>query len=842
MKIEQIICALKKGILNETSEILAQSEGLWDEDKSEIEELLKSQGPGSEDEDIPALYGFFVLKSGRHCFFINKKIDIVYGSIYHFLVLDEETFSFYPIQLVDSDVFEVSYEDILVNKTLPVLHGIPLSDTISMDKVTDFVKKKIASGFKEMISCAIDYHENGFPIYITDSNENSLMWIAAVQMSFPVELSHKVTFSSLNINREGFMFHCSSSNYMTAEDISDRYIFDFKKGIRGKPKTALKSFRIIEMGYLSSRKVLDAFHRFLLQFDCKVLNEEIDDCYNLFLLAELKQVNALSNAEIKASLDYAKNYGDADVLDYIYNMIEPTLHGIIKAADFENALSIAGFLFKAALNSPRITILSGAYEFFYTMLDHLMFDYKIEDANIVFYIYNEASLMCGERVSSFYKNCIDEKHIVYITAMLKEKPSLHRAQAALSIVLHSLINLESSWSQALHIKDMPILLDMSLEHICQSHSSMEFVLDIASQNTEYFTRTIMLFYNRIKNPDIMSRMIDKIISILDIKDEDNKIEIRKEIFRLEGSKLLLDEFSERLKKAEDKRAFFEEYRTKVLNSMSAYEKACFSNAVDYFIKSLDKAEAYTESLKFIDGMINSSYDLDDTALLVCLKAFEAQVEIPPSDYIKNLIPEIKRMKKARSIKTYPDITEIIDYALFLQSTEAGNISLDEALEGILGIESLDDKRAEMYMKWCLPYLMKLSREAEDHKKIMHILGKDRQDEQFYKGYMSGIRQIVSNDNGVGAGLLSSFCVYYFFYLEPRYRILEEEELIEIINNKLVETLKEQSASTLREIDGNIKREFENRRLSLPVLWNRLYNEVLNSRDKSIFKNIKGLFK
>jgi hypothetical protein len=144
--------------------------------------------------------------------------------------------------------------------------------------------------------------------------------------------------------------------------------------------------------------------------------------------------------------------------------------------------------------------------------------------------------------------------------------------------------------------------------------------------------------------------------------------------------------------------------------------------------------------------------------------------------------------------------------------------------------------------WYVPNIIGYASSTEDYKRMMHILGREGMDLFVHLACLRSIDDMIGKDGARGANLLLQFSVYYFFYLEPRCKMIGDEGLLENIRISLQDTLAQQSKELVKSFDADLKREFESRRLSLPVQWGLIYNEVMGKNDSRSKGSILNIFK
>lgn len=843
MKIYQIICiSHKNGITGDIHfEKMAASDGITDDEMREFQGIFH---PSEETGTYPA-YSFFKLKGGRYCVCMAKSPTGDGADFFcHGLILDEGYWPFYPVQLIGSSAFKYGIEEDFEGSKLPVLEVIEPGNAADCDRVSEFARTRLQNGVRDMIGAVVEFKKCHHHISVVDSNENIPLWIGAVQMAFPVRMAHNITFatSPYYTNYDDCMMKASGTDHNPLYRYGQDYIFDYMRGIKGKPGVNPKFLRIVSMGYIGSRKTLESFHRFLDQFGEIEIDEEIDGCYDLFMMVNFRKGN-MSSRDIMWAFDFTMKHGSQEILDDIFQMLEPSLDRIVRVVDMDAAESTAGFMFKTALNSKKLILMDRVCYFFYNMIDHLVFDYKVPDVEDIFRLFKQTAEYCGDRAHSFFRYSVSRDRINYMANLLSGKCTPERAEICIMMVLESFIRLGYMWDNALHIDGVPVLMNLCVTSIVDNGMDVSRVLQVSLSEGSFFAKMAMMFYNRIKQESGANSFTKAFASTMAELEGDEAAFVRRLIYDMEGGKLLFEEYSILLNEASDKVLFFNHYMNDVFERVPGYDKKYFDDAVKMYIKSLEDEHVYGESLRFLKGIIENRIVLSDEALTYIIKGFEKHVPLSsPSEDIRCIIPSIKKIKRSRDIITFPDIAGMVDFAVNLENIKGEPYIFEEIIQEFPETGRVDEERYKEYVRWCLPLIIALSKNPEHHRDIARIFGAEDVTVQFYSYYLRCIEDIIKSDRQAGTDILLQFCIYFFFYLEPRYKILEQTELFEEIKNIIAEVFLRQPKSIIQYVDSGIRDEFERRALSLPLQWGQVYKDVMHKKRKQLIKNITGIFR
>lgn len=829
--------------------IYSVSQGM---DEADINEITEKYASGRYydkpiDDEIYPYYSFFKLNSGRYCIFSGRFIDDEKENyILHGLILDEGIWPFYPVQIIGSPVF--NYEaDFLSNDVLelPVLDSVQEGNAVTIENTSEFIKTRMDYGYDEMIAAVLEYHESNKPVVIRNSYDSLGFWIASIQMAFPLQIAHNISFSIWDCftRDDDAVIQCLDNNLFSVRVSNEDYlVFDYGSGIITKLGRSFGFLKIVKAGYLISRATIETFHRFLSNFKYNSLDEGIDDGYNLFVMCNFGGIN-MDSKRIESAFKFALNETEEGAGEDVFRMIEPSIEKIIKSMDINSCAAASEFLFKAALNSNKPALLDKTCTFFYRFIDHLTFDDKNPSYDDIYKIYDYAASINRGKSAALFKYAISQERISYITANLTNDCTPRRAAFYIRIVLSSGIEIDYSWSQLIHTHNMGLFIDLGIKSMIENGQGIGDCFETAAKSCEYFENLAVLFYNRITEPSTANIFLNAFAAGLDKQDEEQKLEIRKKVFDAGCGKLLYEEFVLHLLQADDKPAFFEYYSINVFDKIIDYSKQYYSAAVILYIQKLPHEYMYQESMKLLNEYMKGSLFLNDDGLLWVIKGFEDTQNLSkPEPDMNDFIFKLNIIKKSKSIITAPDILGMIDFAIWVEKDRT-SLSVNDILKQPLDIDKLDEKRYVNYITWCLPLVIRCCKSPEDHKRVISQFGREGMDLQIFSLYLSSLVQILSESHEEGFKLLVQFYVYYFYYMEPIYRMTEDEEAAEKVKDMLTQTLMDQSQEFISDFDKCMRNEFESRGLSIPIKWKEIYVvSKVNKEKQSLRKRIASVFK
>jgi len=408
MKIYQLYyTSCRKGLSSGSGfQTYAMSDGITEDERKEIERYgvyvppndLPSQPNPEEIETLfPVSFVFFRLKSGRYGVCQSKYIGQDYSGRYgnyfcHALILENEYWPFYPIQLYGSSVFrdhlvedEAGTDDTPPPLSPIDLENISLNENLDIDVITDFIEDYGIESLKDMLTAVLNYEQSHRRVILCDQQENIPYWIGAIQMSFPVILAHTLTFTTYTYDPEGMnALICSTPRnggrfaFTETQRNFEYYLFDFVQGENSEIEAAYKFNQVVDIGYSISRDNLIAFHDFIDQFSYNAINAEIDAAHDLFTISGTG-ISDMSYENLISAIQFANAYAPDEVLGHLSERINEITEEISGRADSGAAQVVTEFLFRVARETNEVSHYDNAYNFFFHSLRHLIIEYGQAD-------------------------------------------------------------------------------------------------------------------------------------------------------------------------------------------------------------------------------------------------------------------------------------------------------------------------------------------------------------------------------------------------------------------------------------------------------------------------------
>jgi hypothetical protein len=843
--IYQIIFKYK---LNENLEgkwrIFGISEGFDLKDSEEIEELFCNRDIIGNKESL----SFLKLNSGRYCICCfkqcNSKNEDAGVHVLHALVLSKGKFPFYPVMMYKSPVFEnkIYEEENQGILKLPTLKNIELGEIIAFESVSAFIRSAHEYNIRQILSAYIDCINHGKGIIISSNEDYIVYLVASIQMAFPENLAHEITFSSSILNNDKFMISTRTSNQNHEICSNNRFdLLDLKGNIINYISSTYKFTHIVEIGYLVSKHNLDGFHKFLNCFRYDKLDYRIEDAYNLYTIIRTG-IGEMDVSSVKSALEFSYKNGTDEAYRQILLSVPQIIDKISREVDSDLAYMISNFLFKAARQTNSIFFIDRAYDLFFKSMYNLVFSSQKKELLKCEKFYNRVIEENKDLEEGLAKYLVDTKRINMIVSYLPLDADADKSEFYLRVIISSLIKLKYSWKKALLIDGVRELFDSCINNITNSNINYKAILDIASEDKEYFVNVFMNIYDKVSNSDII---IEVMSSLIKLKDDVWKLKVRRDIKSYSnGDYILFQEFILGLKSSQDIVKYFQHYYESVFKELLDYREKYFEQSLKAYLELIPKKDSFNGANMVLNHIIEENINLNMDILLTIIKEFEEGLALLlPNDDLKNIIGAVKNLKRSKGIVTNPDIIKLIDFGIWIDGLNNSTDSvIDEIIKEEIRLEGLDEKRYNEYINWCLPILITFCIYADDHRVIIRTFNICDKEEEFFLKYMEHLEGLLKEENSKGYEILLSFMIYFFFYFEPRYKLQGEDMVLEKVTNKIINILSGQSKSWVNNFSIDIKNEFGEKGLSIPVQWNEIYNKVMAVRSRSVFDRVIEFFK
>lgn len=793
--------------------------------------------------DVIQCFAFLKLTSGRFCIISMKPRDNE-EYIVHAITVDEGQFSFYPIEAYKTPLFSIaSHRNIdMKARYLSDLKQLPLNEEFNFNSMVSFVKKTSGYNVKKMISVFLDSIKNDKNFILSGNEETLIYSISALQMAFPLKLAHDVFFSI--VSSDGMSFRANitiKSETINHEYMEGQFVYiNAEENFKDIETRDYKFSHIVELGYLIAKQNLEAFHIFLNYFCYDSLDERVEDAYNLFSIVKTG-IGEMDIETIEDAVEFAHKYGTNEANRQVLIQMPGVLDKISREVNFQSGEIITKFLFKAANQVNSIFFLDRVYDFFYKSIYNMVFGSNRDDIQKINEFYNKILESNNDKVEELARYAINPKRIDALNHYLLIDREADKSKFYLRLVIKSLIKLKYQWKNAYAMNGIKELIDNCIENITLSSTSYKSILTAASEEEDYFVSIFIRLYEKLEYTD---KIVENMWSILKSKDDIWALRVRKYIKAYEyGEDILFKEFTVGFNSAENLAEYFQDYYTKVFSEIQDYREKYLSKVLRIYFEGISDQFIFLECFKMLSVIIRDNVSVEKDILTLIIKGLEHELSLStPNEDIKDIVPAIRNLKKTKGIITTPDIIKLLDFGIWINSFQnSPDIIMDEITKEGIDLEGIDPKRYGEYLNWCLPITVGCCDSPEDHRVVIRIFNITDNEGDFFLAYMGIVERLIDREDVNGYEVLLSFIAYFFFYFEPKYKLQGEEELLGRVKSRVIEILSKQNKSWMQKLSLDIKSEFSNKGLSIPVQWDEIYNSVAEVKNKSLFKKIREIF-
>lgn len=818
---------IKKGILKRyyKIEILKASEMISKNDIDEIKNILKPIEELSKIEnnnETKEIFSFLKLESGNYCI-IKCSISSIENTFAHAIIFNEPL-NFNPIELIESNIFIKSLDELKENNLISM--EIEITEThISREKIKYFLLNNRVLYLNKLLNAFIYCNENKKSIYIYDTKDNIILWITSLSICLPNRFSNSLTFTTDDLI---FKNGCMISG--TCNTSSDKeYIFDFLN----------LNYPSLEFNYVFSNFAINSFlndFSNLIKFnefieDCGYdnLDKNIDGCLMLY---KIIQDNTLNDEEkykdtkhLKSAFEFASKNIKDNFLINIYNSLERHLQIISRSIDIDTIKPFSKFIFKTALNNKIPLFIDKNCYYFFAAIDIIAIK-SSDNLSDLLNIYEEINNEFSDLSFAILKESISKERIEFLNALLARKELEDRSGFYLYITLKSLIVLGYTFKQATKNGAMEKLIKHCCYVISKDAEIIDKILKLCKEDIEYWVNIVYEIYQNTVGTIIFNIFIKLYIESINSFDENSLYIIRKKLMEMELDNLLFEECIERLNNYESLVEDFSIIERDILLEFPEFAKQYSNEIIKKYIMFLPSENIYNECKNILVKVIDGIYDISDDVLKLILNKLEDSIQFDNIDNdIKENITQIAKIKTSKKIKTNQNIIELLSLFFFLKENIYKDYDFDDINLNNIDIENLSTERYLSYLNLILPYILCYIKSYNDHRKIIRFLDIYNMNENFLVIYISKIKYLFKIDANKGYKAFLHFIIYFFYCLEPRYKLSGEDEAIDSLRNKIKDILNELSRNNLNKLNDDVKSEFNSIGVRLPLQWEEIYKEV-----------------
>lgn len=745
--------------------------------------------------NISETYTYIKLNSNRYAFVKSFYQD---ENIFHAVILEKLELS--PHEYIYQNIFINSLDDI---DSLPTT----IENIKTLHDGDEFLKKRQDRSIKDIVNILM---KKDTKILIVDKNINIFEWINSIFYCFPKNVSKNITFTTnpyFKVDVRLFVLD-------TDVQIQGAYIFDFIRNFKPAISSANQYTRFIDTGIYTSKQIYKSFMNFMGYFKYSNLDEELNYSYSLFILLNIPNMLTDLN-QIKSAIAFMTKYIKEEERQAFIETYINTFDYLTDKITLDIADDLYSFLFKEVEHKK------GVYDkivniFYRSLFNILKNEHRLDK---LIELYDKVSDQNKEKLF-FFTYVLDKTWFKFIEDFI-DTPEAYKLNLYISI--KSAIVSGFSFE---NLKKLDGFKETFIKGICEE--ILGNILNVVELDLDFYLDFALDAFETLGSRTILNDIY--------IKYKDNIDDIKRKIYKRILDKklypLALEIYLKGLDEAEDKIKYFGDYRQNILEYFEEYSKEYLDNIVIEYFKSLDKQERFEESKKLLnDYVINSIYILNLNAASVIIETFELGITLENYVEHKDLIEKVKEIKAKKEIKTNIDMS-FLDVIYILDDFSGDNFEL--LLDDIKYI--MREYRIETSMKHraiILYKVIKYLNNFEYHKSIFDMFYEEEDVLTYFEFIKANRNQPNYKD------ILSSFIVFYLYYIEPKFRLLQREDKNSEIEESIITEITSLKKENIPYFDEKIKATFKNLNLSIPVKWSIILNKI---NERMTFKyKLKTLF-
>lgn len=322
--------------------IYSRSEGVTEAECVAIKDAMQYLAPKElnlaptpeEIADVfPYSFSYFVLPTGRGCVaqstYLGRDYSGRFGNyIIYAMIFDTAELTCRPSEFFGESYIKTAMTQEELNASSPVPPLPPLSvdeygSVINDEQLNEFVFDK-EDEFSQIIAMVLKARDLGVPFYLNDTRENLVLWSAAIQRIFSLQLSKKFTFNtymydqevlrSARVKEEGLYFCLvgvrPDANYFSyaTECKSNRHlVMDFIGGYMSEGVEPTIYSAAMASSLAMDCEEIDSFGDFIDSTTFNEINGRLQDAYLYYRLLKYNDYEH-SEENLRDILSFGTNY------------------------------------------------------------------------------------------------------------------------------------------------------------------------------------------------------------------------------------------------------------------------------------------------------------------------------------------------------------------------------------------------------------------------------------------------------------------------------------------------------------------------------------------------------
>ncbi len=408
--------------------IYSKSKGITEKECSDIKFVMQYTPPhdlppapsiDQINRDFPYSFAFFRLSSGNLCVaqstYIGKDYSGRYGNyIIHALIFDENELKIYPCELFGEEYIKLNLTQEELNAIppipdLPELEVKSYSNIINDELIMDFISEREYK-FSYFLSALLKGKTENIPVYINDTREHLVLWLAAVHRVFPIQTAKKISFNTYVHEHKKFNTDACKEKGLSLDCIGvrpDVNYFNYSNGVKASNQIVLdfignyitdginipNFIKELSSSYLTGMDEINAFIDFLGLIEFYYFSDELEIAHKFF---KLYIMNDLQNLDDMAQII---SFGDRFCPEHVNAEVGAKIADIISGDNLNNIKiceKVFPYLYKYAF-FMKFTIHDNLYK------SMLYFANKKDESNIFFKILNNIKVKFPDKFEDFLR-------------------------------------------------------------------------------------------------------------------------------------------------------------------------------------------------------------------------------------------------------------------------------------------------------------------------------------------------------------------------------------------------------------------------------------------------------
>ncbi|MEG1416662.1 MAG: hypothetical protein RSA01_04290 [Clostridium sp.] len=709
----------------------------------------------------------------------------------------------YPIKImyesgfIDSDFKHQDYQD------------------LEFETLSRYMKSIDGQGFRQMVSGLFRSKYYNSSIRIRGHAKELLLWIGIVQTVFPIELAQSVSFKVENYSNGMGMASISISDNI----VDVRYRFSLEGDNSNVEQYKFTS--MLERHYLVPSTNLEAFFLFATHFDYKVLDERIEDIYNIYMISRLG-LGDYEYSDVKVAFDTLEEIGSKEAKRIVILNMLKVIDKLTTEIDIKFFKLIIGFSFRAAKEMESLFINEMCKELYIKSLVSLLFNGRYRDV----YQLEEAVLEVEKFTDTreLYKYILDDKRIEHINIYMNIDFTPDRVMYMVKYILSANIALGYKWNKL--SEKLMGLVNISIKSMVREELEYEEFFFSMSGDDEYIASMMLLIFEKIENEKLQEHFMKCITSFFKKSEESLSTAIRKRLSYSENGLIFLyEEFKSYMIGSKYTLDGFIEYMPSFLCAKEYFDKY-FSRAAAHVLSNIEENEGFKFSIYMINQITDKHIPISifsDKVLHQIVLFIEDRVDFANCEEVYAILDGVSHIKRDRKVVTPINITRMLQLQRSLQRGE--EIDIYEFEHGAVSPKRLSEASYKKYRDINLEAIASLCSDKEDHKIVTDVF---MTEDRFIFDYM----MLCLNDKNIHSKVAVSFIIYYLYYVHPVYKMSGKEKIAIKLREMLIDRICELKFSLICEIDERVKEEFEKEHLSMPVEWEEIFSSIKKIKSES----------